>query len=261
MKKLRFFAVSAALLAVVACSSKGENAGAQSDSLQTEAAVKPSKALADSVSYFLGINYGSMLKQYDFADIDYSLMVKGMKDYMGAKGNEQDSTFLDQFKYDPSTMGDVINRYISQHSQYKASLAAAQEKKFFASNKSKAGVEETESGLQYIIKEAGSENKPTNVKDTVYVHYKGSLLDGTVFDEVKDDAASVHFTLDRVISGWREGLQLIGEGGKATLYVPSSLGYGVRAMGVIPANSTLVFDVQLDSVKHYVAPATEEAAK
>ena len=125
-------------------------------------------------------------------------------------------------------------------------------------NRKKAGVQETESGLQYIIAEAGSEVKPTSNKDTVYVHYKLSLTDGTVIEEVKEEQDAVMLTLNRVIPAWTEGLQLLGEGGKATLYVPSELGYGERGSNGIDPNTTLVFDIQLDSVKHFVEPVVED---
>ena len=111
----------------------------------------------------------------------------------------------------------------------------------------------TGSGLQYVISEQGNDNRPAS-RDTVYAHYKGTLLDGTVFDEVPADQPSAEFTLNRVIAGWTEGLALIGEGGKITLYVPAELGYGKRGTRGIEPNSTLIFEVQLDSVKHYVAP-------
>ncbi len=258
MKIFKLFAVSAAVLSLAACSSNGKDA-AQADSVQTNVA-QPTKALLDSVSYYMGVNFGASLKSYDFGDLNYNLMLKGMKDFVGSKGQESDSTFFDQFKYDPRIMGDVINKYLRERSEYNAAVASAKEKKFLEQNKAKEGVVESESGLQYTILEAGNENKP-GPQDTVYVHYKGTLLDGTVFDEVEEKAASAALTLNRVIPAWTEGIQLIGEGGKIKLYVPSSLGYGSRGAGVIPANSTLIFDVQLDSVKRYADPAAAASVK
>ncbi len=247
MKTIRLFAVSAAVLLAVACGSNANTPKASADSLKAAAGLMPSKALLDSVSYYLGINYGQMLKQYDFGDVDYNLMVKGMKDFVAAEGNPQDESFLKQFKLNPEDMNDAINKYLGQRSDYLAAIAEAEAKKFFTENAKKAGVVETESGLQYIINEPGNGNHP-GPYSTVKVHYKGTLLDGTVFDETEEGSEAIELSLDRVIAGWTEGLQLIGEGGKITLYVPSELGYGSRAAGTIPANSTLVFDVTLDEV-------------
>lgn len=241
MKTIRLFAVSAAVLMAVACGSNASTPKASADSL------KPSKALLDSVSYYLGINYGQMLKQYDFGDLDYNLMVKGMKDFVAATGDMSDENFTSQFKYNPEDMNDAINKYLGQRSDYLGAIAAAEAEKFFVDNAKKEGVVETESGLQYIIREPGNDNHP-GPESAVRVHYKGTLLDGTVFDETKEGDDAVELSLDRVIAGWTEGIQLIGEGGKITLFIPSELGYGSRAAGVIPANSTLVFDVTLDEV-------------
>ncbi len=249
-KTFRILAVAAVLVSAAACVSGGKTP----DSPEV-AALKPSKALQDSVSYMLGLNYGVMLKQYGFGDVDYKLMVQGMKDFVNAKGDESDSNFVKQFKMSPEHINSVVNKYLSMKNKYESAIASAKEKEYFEKNKETEGVVETASGLQYIISEPGSAEKP-GPRDTVYVHYKGTLLDGTVFDEVKPEAESAVLTLNRVISAWTEGIQLIGEGGKIKLFVPASLGYGERNMGVIPANSTLIFDVQLDSLKRYVEPSS-----
>jgi FKBP-type peptidyl-prolyl cis-trans isomerase len=94
-------------------------------------------------------------------------------------------------------------------------------------------------------------------RDTVWVRYKGTTLDGETFDEVPADADSVRFTLQRVVKGWQEGMKLIGEGGKIKLFVPSELGYGERGNQGIEPNSTLVFDIDLAKVSKFV-PKEEE---
>lgn len=100
----------------------------------------------------------------------------------------------------------------------------------------------TPSGLHYIIHNAGDSRKPT-LNSRVSVAYKGYLLDNTVFDQ----SDLIDFQLGQVIRGWQEGIQLIGEGGNITLFVPSHLGYGSQQTGPIPANSVLVFEVTLFS--------------
>ena len=105
----------------------------------------------------------------------------------------------------------------------------------------------TESGLQYKMVSAGADYK-VQPQDTVWVSYKGTLLDGTVFDQ--ND--STRFIANRVIKGWTEGLGLLGEGGEATLYIPAELAYGERGNRGIAPNSTLIFDVKVHKVGQFV---------
>ena len=117
--------------------------------------------------------------------------------------------------------------------------------KFLAENKTKEGVKTTASGLQYKITKEGTGKSPA-ATDTVLVHYEGKLLDGSVFDSSIKRGEPISFPLNRVILGWTEGLQLIKEGGKATLYIPSKLAYGPRgAGGAIGPDETLIFEVEL----------------
>ena len=215
-----------------------------------------SKAQIDSVSYLLGINFGSFLKGYDFgSDLNYGEIVKGMKDFVNAKGNVQDPEFLEQFKIDPNKMNDLFNNYLEKRSSGLSMMQKQKSEKFLEANGKKAGVVTTESGLQYKIIEPGNDVKP-GPQDTVWVRYKGSLIDGTVFDAVADDADPIMLTLNRVVAGWTEGLQLIGEGGKIDLFIPSELGYGEQGNQSIPGNSVLLFNVELTKVAPVAA--TEE---
>ena len=164
---------------------------------------------------------------------------------------------MKQFKIIPEEMNRIMQAFIEKRTAYTASLNKAAQDKFFEEVTKKDGVQTSESGLAYNIKEAGNDNKPSE-QDTVFVHYKLTLKDGTTIEEIPEDQPAVMLILNRVIPGWTEGLQLIGEGGKATLYVPADLGYGERGANGIEPNSPLVFDIQLDSVKHYVEPAPAE---
>ena len=209
---------------------------------------RSSKAEVDSVSYLLGIQFGNFLRSYDFGgDFNYAEVVKGMKDFVAAKGDMRDPEFVKQFKIDPNKMNELFNSYLEKRHSGLAMMNQQKGQKFLESNGKKEGVVTTESGLQYKIIEAGNDVKP-GPKDTVWVRYKGSLLDGTVFDEVAEDADPIRLTLNRVVPGWTEGLQLIGEGGKIDLYLPAELGYGEQGNQSIPGNSTLIFNVELTKV-------------
>jgi len=126
-----------------------------------------------------------------------------------------------------------------------------------AENAKKDGVTTLPSGLQYkVVKEGTGDNpKPT---DKVTVHYKGTLIDGKVFDSSIDRGQPASFQLNRVIKGWTEGLQLMKPGGKAILYIPSELGYGDRTTPTIPGGSTLIFEVELISIAPPPPPAPEK---
>lgn len=257
-------------LAAVACSPKQEaaaedgansieavDASQQSPKVLTANDFKSTKAEIDTVSYLLGINFGSFLRSYNFGkELNFSQVVKGMKDFQNATGNMQDPEFVNQFKINPELMNDVFNAYLEKQHNLLVLKNKETEEKFLAENAKKAGVQVTESGLQYIIEEAGNDVKP-GMTDTVWVHYSGKLIDGTVFDETAPDADPISFTLNRVVAGWGEGLQLIGEGGKIKLFIPSNLGYGEQGNQAIEPNSTLIFDVTLEKVSKYIAPEAE----
>ncbi len=130
-----------------------------------------------------------------------------------------------------------------------AESASEKGEKFLKENGTKEGVKTTASGLQYKIEKEGDGKSP-KASDTVLVHYKGTLLDGKEFDSSYKRNEPIEFPLSGVIAGWTEGLQLLKEGGKATLYIPSKLAYGSRgAGGLIGPDETLIFVVELLKVR------------
>lgn len=241
MKTVKFISLAAAAMFLAA--SCGSNAG-----VKTEAQL-PTKAETDSVSYLIGINFGYFIKQNNFGeDLNYSEIKKGMMDFIKAEGQPNDPEFNEQFKVSPEKMNELFNNFISKRNAYEAELNEKIGEKFLAENKMKDGIVVTESGLQYRIIEPGNDVK-AGPEDAVYVHYTGTLIDGTEFDASDRSKEPVKLSLNRVIKGWTEGLQLVGEGGRIQLYIPAELGYGSRSMGAIKANSTLIFDVDVKTVE------------
>lgn len=120
---------------------------------------------------------------------------------------------------------------------------------FLQENAKKEGVKTTPSGLQYLVLTEGSGKSP-KATDTVLVHYKGTLLNGTEFDSSYKRNQPISFPLNQVIPGWTEGVQLMKEGAKYRFFIPSNLAYGPRgAGGVIGPDETLIFDVELLKVQ------------
>ncbi|MGM9774828.1 MAG: FKBP-type peptidyl-prolyl cis-trans isomerase [Candidatus Egerieousia sp.] len=207
-----------------------------------------SQSEIDSASVAIGVYFGDMLKASSLENLNLSKVMSAMKKELAG------DTTLPIKSVDA---GMVIQKYVMKCQDAMLVLKTEEEKKFFAENKKNKGVQETESGLQYQIIEAGSDVKAT-AQDTVEVNYKGALLNGKVFDSSYERGESTTFPLNAVIPGWSEGLQLVGEGGKIKLWIPFNLAYGNRAMGPnLPACSTLVFDVELISVKKAEVPAEE----
>jgi FKBP-type peptidyl-prolyl cis-trans isomerase FkpA len=128
-------------------------------------------------------------------------------------------------------------------------IALAKGEKFLEDNAKKDGVTVTASGLQYKVITEGTGKSPS-ATDTVLVHYEGTLIDGKVFDSSYKRGEPIEFPLNRVIAGWTEGVQLMKEGSKHRLYLPSKLAYGKQGAGRdIGPNEALIFDVELLKVR------------
>lgn len=138
----------------------------------------------------------------------------------------------------------VMRERMEAEAAEKAKLAQQAGIDFLQANAEKDGVVSLASGLQYQILQEGEGERP-GLDSQVRTHYHGTLIDGTVFDSSYERGQPAEFPVTGVIAGWTEALQLMSVGSKWRLYVPSELAYGARAIGSIPAHSTLVFDVEL----------------
>ena len=250
MKLVKFFAIASAAALVMACGSpKVEGSKEVRDLL-------PTKGEVDSTSYLLGVNFGLVITQNGFGDLNMAQVRKGMNDALNAKeGQPMDSAFVKQFKIDPSEMNMIINSYLQKRTAYEGALNLEKGDKFRKEFYAKNSADSTASGIVYLIQDSGSELHAVSDRDTVKVNYRGTLIDGTEFDA--NDG--ITFPLNRVIKGWTEGMKLVGEGGKITLVIPANLAYGERGPREIGANSTLIFDVDLLEVHPYVEPVEEPA--
>ena len=251
MKISKIIAIASAAVLIVAC-------GAPVEGSKETKALYPKKSQIDSASYLLGINYATWLKGNNFTDLNYDQLVKGIKDWLKAEGNQQDSTFFKQFKIDPNEkMQPVLDGFVSQIRKYTGALNNEKGEAYIQKFLKEEGAMQTETGLCYRIIEPGNDKKAVSDLDTVWVDYKGSLLDDTVFDQNEN----INFTLGRVIPGWSQGMKLIGEGGKIKLVIPGDLAYGEYGNRNIEPNATLIFDVTLNKVGTYQAPVEEPVKK
>ena len=203
------------------------------------------KTPKDKLSYSIGYNLGGGLKR-DEVDIDPEIVVRALKDaYSGGKALLTDTEM--------ATAISALQKDMAAKQQEKTKMSTEKNKKegaaFLAENKKKDGVKTTPSGLQYQVLAEGKGKTP-KATDSVSVNYKGMLLDGTEFDSSYKRGQPISFVLNRVIKGWTEGLQLMKEGGKIKLFIPSDLGYGEQGTpgGPIGPNAVLIFEVELISV-------------
>lgn len=198
------------------------------------------------VSYGMGIGLGQRIKQESFS-IDADAFSQGVKDAI--EGAEQLMTQEEIMQ----EMQAFQQQQMAKQQEEAGKIAGenmVEGEAFLAENGTKEGVVTTESGLQYKIITEGTGAKPA-ATDTVEVHYAGTLIDGTEFDSSYTRGATVSFPVNGVIPGWTEALQLMTVGSKWQLFIPSALAYGPGGTGGGPIgpNATLIFDVELVSIK------------
>jgi len=189
---------------------------------------------ADKFSYALGMMIGErVLKQY--GEVNYDTLMKGMK----AQHQDQETLM------DVNQAGEALAAYQQEADEAKGGEAITRGEAYLKTNAEKEGVSVTDSGLQYSVLTEAEGNKPA-ATDSVTVHYRGTLLDGTEFDSSYSRGQPATFQLNQVIPGWTEGVQLMSEGSKYQFVIPYQLAYGERGAGAnIGPYETLIFEVEL----------------
>lgn len=185
--------------------------------------------------YALGIVIASNIQEQGMDSIDMEAIIVAFED-----------VFLDkELKVKEEEAQGIVQAYVQEAMEKKTAKLQEEAAVFLKDNKSKEGIVETESGIQYRVLKEGTGKSP-QANDEVTVHYVGKLADGTVFDSSLERGEPATFGVSQVIPGWTEALQLMKEGAKYELYIPYDLAYGERgAGGQIPPYATLIFEVEL----------------
>ena len=246
--------LAASVWAQPAPAAKSANA---SSSAATSSELKTEK---EKASYALGMNIGENIGKgmaRDGVELDHAIFLRGMKDALAGDkllmtGEEGKAEFT------------AYQKEAKEKQEAKMKVIGEQNKKdgeaFLAANKSKEGVVTLPSGMQYKIEKQGDGPKPA-ASDTVECDYRGTLIDGKEFDSSYKRGKSASFPVGGVIKGWTEVLQLMPVGSKYQVFIPAELGYGARGAGAdIGPNSTLIFEIELLSIKPKPADAAKPAA-
>ncbi|HTF99070.1 MAG TPA: FKBP-type peptidyl-prolyl cis-trans isomerase [Nitrospirota bacterium] len=201
------------------------------------------KTQKEKLSYALGMNIAGGFKANSI-DVDVDILAQGLRDSLAGK-----KMLLTDQEARETIM--VVQRELQAKMQEKMKAEGEKNKKegeaFLAANKKKEGVKTLPSGLQYRVITEGKGAMP-KATDTVTVHYKGTLIDGTEFDSSYKRNEPASFPVTGVIKGWTEALQLMKTGSKWQLFIPANLAYGEQGRPGIPPNSVLIFDVELIKV-------------
>ena len=216
---------------------------AQAAPAQTEAPSNKPAALQDRASYVIGLNLGQSLKSQQIP-VTTDLIIQGLRDGLGGANPlltpEEIQASMQEFQQQI-----MAQQQATKKAEGEKNLQVSQA--FLDQNKAKPGVKTTASGLQYEVLQEGSGESPKPT-DRATVHYKGTLINGTVFDSSYDRNEPATFPVNGVIPGWVEALQLMKAGSKYKLYIPPALAYGERGAGAqIGPNQALIFEVELIS--------------
>ncbi|MEN8122088.1 MAG: FKBP-type peptidyl-prolyl cis-trans isomerase [Bacteroidota bacterium] len=193
----------------------------------------------DSVSYAIAVSLATKFKNEGLKDINSKVFSKAFESVLTQKA----------LILDAAQANKILNNFFTKKNDMTAQKNQEEGKKFLEENEKKEGVTTLESGLQYLVLEKGTGATPT-LNDQVKTHYRGTLINGNVFDSSYDRGEPITFPVTGVIKGWTEALLLMKEGAKWKLFIPAYLAYGSRgAGGVIPPNATLIFDIELISIE------------
>lgn len=237
--------VAVAVMALAGCGGQEE---AKPAVLETDAQ-KQAYGLGASIGSYMSNN---LAEQEKFGVVlDKELLIAGFSESLNGTAQLQEEEIREILM--------ALDKEVNEKKQAAAALASeknvSEGQTFLAENAKVEGVVVTESGLQYQVLTAAEGASPV-ATDTVKVHYKGTLIDGTTFDSSYDRGQPIEFPLNGVIPGWTEGVQLMNVGSKYKFVIPSNLAYGPNGTGPIPGNATLVFEVELLDI---IAPAAPVA--
>ena len=199
------------------------------------------KTPVDSFSYALGMNIANNLKQQGIDVVSYAAMQKAMQDIY-----KKNTPLLNE-----NQANMTIQEKLKENQAKKLAKVKEEGEAFLAANAKRPGVITLPDGLQYeVIKKSDSVSASPTLQDTVVTNYKGTLIDGTEFDNSYKRGQPLTLPVGGVIKGWTEALQLMHVGDKWKIYIPSELGYGERGAGnAIPGGATLVFEMELLGIK------------
>ena len=199
----------------------------------------------DSTSYALGADLGENLKRQN-VEVDYDMFLAGLTDAL-----ETGIVILDQQKR--RQVMSALQKSIRNRGKEEGEKNLKIAEDFLKNNKNNPNVKETPTGLQYIVINPGTGDSPGKT-DRVKVHYVGTLIDGSEFDSSIKRGEPSTFGLNQVIRGWTEGLQLMNVGAKYKFFIHPKIAYGSRDKPGIPANSVLIFEVELIEIVEKSTP-------
>ncbi len=197
---------------------------------------RPQNLFMDKFSYSIGLGIGQNLLSMGAKGIAVDDFAQAVKDVL--EGNRTAISHTEA--------RDIVNKYFSEMEEKINATNIENGQRFLEENKKRPGVVTLPSGLQYEVIKEGNTGRYAKATDQVECHYEGTLIDGTLFDSSIKRGQPAVFGVSQVIPGWVEALQLMPEGAKWKLYIPSDLAYGAQGAGeMIPPHSTLIFEVEL----------------
>jgi len=237
MRRLLIYTLVLAFVANANAQTKSKPKSTSKTGTQSQSTPMTLKTALDSFSYAMGMSVGKFCNQQGIESIKTPFVLKGIGD-----ASKKDSKPL----LTEQQMNFVIQNYLGQIKKEKSANARLEGEKFLAENAKKPGVVTLASGLQYMILKTGTDTTHPKLTDQVRAHYHGTLINGQVFESSYERGQPVVFSVDGVISGWTEALQLMTVGSKWRLFIPFNLAYGDQQAGPnIAPGSTLIFDVEL----------------